>query len=83
MSFVGFRRQNSLAEKIGCTEDQLSKWLSMEEPPVSMRKGFDVALFGSLRTDAFTLFTAFRDIAPEAAPVQGHPRKPTREPVAA
>lgn len=69
MFYVGFRRKKTFSAKIGCTQDQLSRWLGMTEAPATLRKGFDEALSRHLRTDLFTLFTNWRNVAPDAAPI--------------
>src|SRR5689334_15568652 len=61
----GYRRQQDLAEAIGCGRTQLSKWTAMERPPKRMRKGFDVALARALNVSPRTLFTDYSDIDPE------------------
>jgi hypothetical protein len=83
MLFLGWRSQAGFAEALGCSQNHLSALLKMSDPPVMMRGGLDAALCRELRTDRFSFFTDFRNIAPEATPVQGHPRRPARESVAA
>jgi hypothetical protein len=62
---LGFRSQKSLASAIGCSADQLQAWLAMEEPPLRMRKGFDVKLPRALKTDAATLFVRWKTVRAE------------------
>jgi hypothetical protein len=66
---VGFRNFGTLASAIGCTPESVSRWFALEDSPERCRSQFDAALCRVLRTDAFTLFTNFRNIAPTAAPV--------------
>lgn len=61
---VGFRRQKDLADAIGCTQGQLSRWVQMTSPP-AMRKGFDQKLANSLLTTTDILFNQWQQIPPE------------------
>jgi hypothetical protein len=76
MLFLGFRRQRDFADAVGCTQERTGSWLKLQAPPVAIKKGFDRSLCRELRTDAFTLFTNYRNVTPEAAPILGTPRKP-------
>jgi hypothetical protein len=73
MVYVGFRRQMSLAQAIGCTQNQMCRWLAMETPPDRMRRGHDAALCRVLHTDAYTLFTNFVNVSPFTAPMLNAP----------
>lgn len=74
--YLGFRSQRSFAKAVGCGQDCLWRWMDHEVPPVSMRRGLDVALCRELRTDQFTLFTNYQKVRPDAAPLEPEPRKP-------
>jgi hypothetical protein len=65
---VGFRLKKDLAKSVGCSDDQITKWLKLELPPAQMRKGFDVMLCSALKTNRKMLFHDFTAIAPEDAP---------------
>lgn len=68
MFVVGFPNQVVFASSIGCTRHRVAEWFKMLEPPSTMRRGFDASLARALRTDRFTLFRGFRDVAPGDAP---------------
>lgn len=65
---VGFRRQLDLAASIGCSEDTLSAWMQLKEPPKRMRKGFDQSMAAALQTTRETLFNDYTTVSPEEAP---------------
>lgn len=67
--FVGIATQVRLADLIGCSRQHMAKWLGMDDAPVSLRRGYDVALARMLRTDRFTLLTGWREITPEQSPL--------------
>jgi hypothetical protein len=67
---VGIRRQKDLAEAVGCSEDQMSRWVQMRRPPARMRKGFDKSLARVLKTTPQKLFIDYATIAPEDASVE-------------
>lgn len=66
---VGIRRLLDLALAIGCHQNHVTRFVQSEQPPKRMTKGFDAALVEALRTDRYTLFAAWRDVAPEDAPL--------------
>ncbi|MGD0464651.1 MAG: hypothetical protein ABSB74_19375 [Tepidisphaeraceae bacterium] len=72
--FLGFRRIGDLSTSLGCCPDLVTRWLRSEFPPDSIRKGFDTALIGALRTDRWTLFNSYTTVAPEDAPIVDPPR---------
>jgi hypothetical protein len=68
---VGFRNFGTLAEAIGCTQESVSRWFSMEDSPERCRSRFDAALCRVLRVDPFILFTGYRETGPTESPVLG------------
>ena len=70
---VGILRLADLAGEIGCTPNQLSRWLASVSPPARMLKGFDCALARALKTDRRTLFSGFAQVDPSDAPVLDEP----------
>lgn len=76
IQFLGFRSYTGFSMKIGCSGTHLWSLLKMEEAPKSMRGGLDLALCQELRTDAFTLFTNYRNVTPEDSPILGSPCRP-------
>ncbi len=67
--FVGFKRKRDFAAAIGCSDDQLTKWLQMESPPAQMRKGFDRSLARALATTRRTLFIDYANVSPKSSRV--------------
>lgn len=55
--YIGFRRNLDLASTVGCSQNQLSKWMQMREPPVRVLKGLDQRLAFALETTRSALFT--------------------------
>jgi transcriptional regulator with XRE-family HTH domain len=79
---VGFRRQKDLAQAVGCSEDQLSRWAQSAEPPARITKGFDTALARALQLPKRTVFVNWRNEAPDAEPfltLPDHAGEPTEE----
>lgn len=76
IQFLGFRNYTAFSARVGCSGTRLWSLLKMEVAPKSMRGGLDLALCQELRTDSFTLFTDYRNVAPEAAPILGSPHRP-------
>jgi hypothetical protein len=72
--FLGFRSQKIFAQVVGCEQNQLCRWLKMEQPPTMMRRGLDLSLARELRTDPFTLFTKYQQTTPDSAPVLSQTR---------
>lgn len=71
---LGIVRQRDLAQKIGCSENQLSRWVQMPAPPKQMRKGFDRTLARALMTTRDVLFSEYANIAPaDTAQLMLHP----------
>ena len=66
---LGFRRFADLASEIGCTRQNLRRWFNMDEPPDSIRKGFDRKLAKVLRTSVEMLFNEWANTPPDEAPV--------------
>jgi hypothetical protein len=67
--FCGLFGPSQLARAVGCTRPAALDWWHSEEPQEAMRKGHNEALAAILKTDRFTLFTAYRNVAPESAPL--------------
>jgi len=67
--YVGIRSQVAIAKAVGCSFDQLARWIALESPPEKMLKGFDGKLCQVLLTDRPTLFISYATIAPEDAPI--------------
>jgi transcriptional regulator with XRE-family HTH domain len=65
---LGIKRHATLAAKVGCSHDQLARWMQMESPPSRMQKGFDESLAAALNVTPRTLFTDYQNVAPEDAP---------------
>jgi hypothetical protein len=61
---LGFRSQKELAAEIGCTEEQLSRWVQLRVPPAQMRKGFDRLLAATLELPRETLFVKWEEMDP-------------------
>ena len=71
---VGFKRQQDLADSVGCSRTQLTKWFAMNKPPARMRKGFDQQLARALKTTRQILFVDYVKVRPEdAADTWGFP----------
>jgi hypothetical protein len=62
---VGFKRKLDFAKAIGCTTQNLARWIRMERPPEGMRRGLDDALARALKLDRSTLFLMWTEIDPE------------------
>jgi len=65
--YVGYRLQQDLARQVGCTEEQISRWVNMIVPPNQMRKGFDRKLACALKTSPDMLFNQWENTPPEKA----------------
>lgn len=83
MVYLGMRSQRTFAMHIGCSQNQVCRWFHMEIPPRRMRRGFDKALWVALRTDPFTLFSQYRNVAPDGAPLIDEPKPRRHAPAAA
>lgn len=68
MRFLGFRRDLDFAASVGCSRNQLSKWLQLKVPPNRMLKGLDQRLAYALETTKGMLFRDYFLTAAEAAP---------------
>jgi hypothetical protein len=66
---AGFRLQVDLAQKLGCSHEQVSRWFGMESPPSTMRKGFDVRLAEALCVPREMLFVNWLNVSPDSLPV--------------
>lgn len=53
---IGIKRKLDLAKKVGCSRQQLSRWMGMSRPPAEMRMGLDEALCAALEVDKHALF---------------------------
>jgi hypothetical protein len=67
--FVGHLRLSDLAKAVGCSNAIVFQWIKFSSPPERMQKGFDGRLAAALRTDRFTLFSAYALTAVEKAPL--------------
>jgi hypothetical protein len=65
--YVGLLRRRDFAEAVGCSHDQLQRWLTMPSPPLRISKGFDHRLASALKIDRKTLFKEWSSTAPEDA----------------
>ncbi len=65
---LGMMRRLDLAEQVGCSRQQLGKWLSMSRPPRNMRKGLDQQLCVALEVHRHTLFNAWEQHDPRDLP---------------
>jgi hypothetical protein len=69
LKFLGVRRFTDVSSSLGCHVQTITNWLARELPPDNMHKGLDRRLARALKTDAFTLFSGFKNISPEEAPI--------------
>ncbi len=58
-----------LAQAVGCTPHQITRWSHLGSPPSRFNKGFDTALADALRTTKNVLLADFSQLAPEKAPI--------------
>lgn len=65
---LGFKRKADLADRIGCSRQQLSRWFGMKVPPRHMHKGFDKSMCRALEIDRHTLFYAWHKHDPHEVP---------------
>lgn len=70
--FVGFKRQQDLAEAVGCAPERLSRWAQLLTPPKRMLKGFDRTLAAALQTTRQILFQDYASTSPDSAPIILH-----------
>jgi hypothetical protein len=68
-AWVGYKNQAEVAKAVGCTRSQLYRWFGMEWPPEQIRKRFDAGLAAALKVDRELLFSRWRLVGPEDAPV--------------
>jgi len=67
--FLGIMSQKVFTEMIGCSLDQVCRWIRSEAPPSRMSYGYDGKLCKILLTNRITLFTHYASVAPEEWPV--------------
>jgi hypothetical protein len=64
---VGMMRNQDLARSVGCTPQQLSRWIGRSEPPRRLLKGFDEAIASALVTSRRMVFSDWDKYTPEEA----------------
>lgn len=65
---LGIKRRLDLAERVGCSRQQLGRWLKMARPPRHMHKGLDGGLCRALELDRHTLFFDWHNHNPHDLP---------------
>lgn len=68
---LGYRSKVDLIEQVGCSRQQLDRWMKMTEPPAKMRMGLDRKLCRVLEVDRHTLFTTWNNHDPHQLPRAG------------
>jgi len=65
--------RKELAARVGCTVQQLSKWMKAIEPPETMRSVNRDALADGLKVEKAVLFERWKSVSPQEAPYFEHP----------